>query len=228
MRIDRRLLQGIVVLLAVCMSWTAFAAEAIRAPEVTFEPASPGPGDIMVVTVKNVSGQVEGTFKGKKVYFIQSKDSVKAVLGVDLFTEPGQYPLDIQAAAKQKILVLDIATSHTVGAALERGELAAFFEYHTRDITLKRLEQLLPELAEGKLEHSQILAEGGHGAYTRKALGFQACEIIVATGPKRKLLQNSQLPIHFGAPFGDNMMTGTVGLLEAIGRRRGLKPKRYV
>jgi len=136
--------------------------------------------------------------------------------------------LDIQAAAKQKILVLDIATSHTVGAALERGELAAFFEYHTRDITLKRLEQLLPELAEGKLEHSQILAEGGHGAYTRKSLGFQACEIIVATGPKRKLLQNSQLPIHFGAPFGDNMMTGTVGLLEAIRRRQGLKPMRYV
>jgi len=130
MRIDRRLLQGIVVLLAVCMSWTAFAAEAIRAPEVTFEPASPGPGDIMVVTVKNVSGQVEGTFKGKKVYFIQSKDSVKAVLGVDLFTEPGQYPLDIQAA----------------GTALHQVVIVSKKDYPTQRLTLpKDMVELSPE-----------------------------------------------------------------------------------
>jgi hypothetical protein len=30
-----------------------------------------------------------------------------------------------------------------------------------------------------------------------------------------------------GAPLGDNMMTGTVGLLEAIRRHKGLEPIEY-
>jgi hypothetical protein len=32
----------------------------------------------------------------------------------------------------------------------------------------------------------------------------------------------------FGAPLGDNMMTGCVGLLEALRRRKGLEPILYV
>ncbi len=136
--------------------------------------------------------------------------------------------MDPQAKPKEKVLILDVATSHTIGAAIEGGEIAGFFEYHTHDITLERLESLIGELADGKLEHKQILEEGGHGAYIRKAFGFQAAEIIVATGPKRRLLENSRLPIVFGSPLGDNMMTGTVGVLEAIRRRKGLRPIPYL
>jgi uncharacterized protein (DUF1786 family) len=136
--------------------------------------------------------------------------------------------LDAEAAARQTVLVLDIATSHTVGAALDRGDIAGFFEYHTRDITAARLQQLLVELADGKLAHEQILAEGGHGAYLRRAVGFDAVEAIIATGPKRRLLAQATLPVRFGAPWGDNMMTGTVGLLEAIRRHADLEPITYL
>jgi len=129
---------------------------------------------------------------------------------------------DNLAQAKEKILVLDIATSHTVGAALVGREIAGFFEYHTHDITLERLESLLETLADGKLIHQKILQEGGHGAYTRKAFGFKNVEAIIATGPRRKLVKDSRLPICFGAPWGDNMMTGTVGILEAIRRQTRL------
>ena len=121
-----------------------------------------------------------------------------------------------------------MATSHTVGAALIGDEIAGSFEYHTHDITVEKLDSLIPELANGKLEHQQILKEGGHGAYTRKAFGFDAVEIIVATGPRRRLVQNSKLAITLGAPLGDNMMTGTVGLLEAIRRKKGLNPIDYL
>lgn len=132
--------------------------------------------------------------------------------------------MDPRVKSKEKVLVLDIATSHTLGAAIEGWKIAGFFEYHTHDITLKLLESLLGELADGKLEHKRVVEEGGHGAYIRKAFGFQAAEIIVATGPKRRLVENSGLPIVFGAPLGDNMMTGAVGVLEAIRRRKGIKP----
>jgi len=115
-----------------------------------------------------------------------------------------------------KFMVLDIATSHTVGAALIEGEIAGFFKYHTHDITASKLDRLLKALPEGRLAHATILAEGGHGAFSRRQYAFSANEIILATGPKRALMADSKLPYANGAPWGDNMMTGTVGLLEAI------------
>jgi uncharacterized protein (DUF1786 family) len=135
---------------------------------------------------------------------------------------------DREAQQKDNILVLDVATSHTVGATLTGGEITGSFEYHTHDITLERLDSLIVDLADGKLTHKKILLEGGHGAYCRKASGFQSVDAIVATGPKRRLLQYSTLPIRFGAPWGDNMMTGTVGLLEAIRRRKGFDKLTYI
>jgi uncharacterized protein (DUF1786 family) len=135
---------------------------------------------------------------------------------------------DAQALGRQPILILDVATSHTVVAALEGDQVAGFVEYHTRDITLPRLEGLLKELADGRISHDAILAEGGHGAYLRKSVGFERVQAIIATGPKRRLLAESRLPILWGAPWGDNMMTGTVGLLEALRRRKGLTPIRYI
>jgi uncharacterized protein (DUF1786 family) len=136
--------------------------------------------------------------------------------------------MDRPAQAMARVLVLDIATSHTVGAAMLGKEIAGYFEYHTHDITLERLETLLQELADGHLNHQKILEEGGHGAYVRKSFGFEAVEGIIATGPKRRLVSGSKFPIRYGAPWGDNMMTGTVGLLEAIRRHKSLDPIPYL
>jgi uncharacterized protein (DUF1786 family) len=125
-------------------------------------------------------------------------------------------------------MVLDIATSHTVAAVVTGSELQGSLEYHTHDITLERLEQLLLDLPEGRVAHDRILAEGGHGAYLRTVVGYDAVQAIVATGPKRRLLAPSGLPITWGAPWGDNMMTGCTGLIEAIRRREGLEPIIYI
>ena len=152
-----------------------------------------------------------------EVYVMDS--GMAAILGASL---------DGKCRQKNPVLVLDIATSHTVGAAMAGEKISGFFEYHTQDITLAKLEGLLRDLADGRLSHEQILAEGGHGAFLRRAVGFSDVEVIVATGPKRKLLAGTQLPIEFGAPWGDNMMTGTVGLLEALRRRKGLEPIIYL
>ncbi len=128
---------------------------------------------------------------------------------------------DAAVRGREIIMVLDIATSHTVAAVLGGGELWGSFEYHTHDLSLERLEPLLRDLADGKLDHAQILAEGGHGAYLRKAPGFSRIDAIVATGPQRRMLAPSRLPIIWGAPWGDNMMTGCVGLMEAMARLHG-------
>lgn len=158
-----------------------------------------------------------GKLPAREVYVMDS--GMAAILGS---------AMDILARSKENILILDVATSHTLGAAVKGDEIAGFFEYHTRDITRDRIEQLIPDLADGKLDHARILKEGGHGAYIRKYFGFDSAEIIIVTGPKRSLVQGSGLPITFGAPFGDNMMTGTVGLLEAIRRHKRLDPISYL
>jgi uncharacterized protein (DUF1786 family) len=145
-----------------------------------------------------------------EVYVMDS--GMAAILGASM---------DPRVRRCRKSLVLDVATSHTVAAALQDGELCGFVEYHTRDVRPERIDALLQELADGRLRHQRVLAEGGHGAYTRRPLGFDSVEVILATGPKRGILAGSKLEIELGAPFGDNMMTGTVGLLEAIRRREG-------
>jgi uncharacterized protein (DUF1786 family) len=166
--------------------------------------------------LRSLARSAEG-LPAREIYVMDS--GMAAILGASM---------DVRARPQDRIMVLDVATSHTVGAALEGGEVAGFFEYHTRDITLERLEMLVVELGEGHLDHQRILAEGGHGAYMRKALGFDSIGVIVATGPKRGLLEGSRLPMVMGSPLGDNMMTGTVGVLEAIRRRKNLSPFIYL
>ena len=136
--------------------------------------------------------------------------------------------LDANAPQDRPFVVLDVATSHTVCAAVAGNELAGMAEYHTKDITRERLEGLLEGLAAGRLDHRRVLDEGGHGAYLRKIVGPEALKTIIATGPKRRLVIGSRLPMIWGAPLGDNMMTGCVGLLEALRRRKGLDPILYV
>ncbi len=153
---------------------------------------------------------VAGSLPCPSVYVMDS--GMAAILGATL---------DTRVQACERAIVLDVATSHTVAACFDGDELCAFVEYHTKDIRQEKMDSLLQELADGQLEHAQILAEGGHGAYTRRALGFDSVEIILSTGPRRSLLAGSRHDIVAGAPLGDNMMTGTVGLLEAIRRREG-------
>lgn len=153
----------------------------------------------------------------KEVYVMDS--GMAAILGATM---------DVRARLKEKIVVIDVATSHTVGAALRNDELYGFFEYHTRDMTCQKLERLVRGLENGTLDHRRMLQEGGHGAYVRKALGVDAAELIVVTGPRRKMVRDTRLPMTCGAPLGDNMMTGTVGLLEAVRRHKKLDPLTYL
>jgi len=158
-----------------------------------------------------------GQLPTESVYVMDS--GMAAILGASL---------DVSAIGRKHVYVMDAATSHTVGAALEGETLAGFFEYHTVDVDTAKIEELFEALAAGRLSHRQVLAEGGHGAYIRKPLGFGKEDVIISTGPKRGRLADTRLPLVFGAPLGDNMMTGTLGLLEALRRRLNLDPIVYL
>jgi uncharacterized protein (DUF1786 family) len=134
---------------------------------------------------------------------------------------------DPETRGRNPIIVLDVATSHTLGALLVDAEIGGFFEYHTSAVTPKLLRSLVIDLAEGRLSHETVVAQGGHGAYIREAVGFDRIELVLATGPKREILDGIGLEkMRLGAPFGDNMMTGASGLMLAMAEREGLSLQR--
>jgi len=90
-----------VTLLLVAVFGFAPAIHADTQPKVALSLKRIGPGDIVLITVKNVVGPVEGTFNNRKLYFNSAHRSYKALLGVDLLLEPGTYPLEIKSRNKK-------------------------------------------------------------------------------------------------------------------------------
>ena len=66
------------------------------APTVLISPKKFGPGDIVTVTVTGVSGTVAGEFRGKQLHFVTGKAGQRAIVGVDLYVEPGEHPLAVK------------------------------------------------------------------------------------------------------------------------------------
>jgi murein DD-endopeptidase MepM/ murein hydrolase activator NlpD len=72
------------------------AAQASK-PKVILSPKKVGPGDILLVTVKNVNGPVEGTFAERKIHFNEIENAYEAIVGIDLLSKPGTYAMEITA-----------------------------------------------------------------------------------------------------------------------------------
>lgn len=133
------ILKNILFIITLCLPLLVHA-ETARQPEIILEPNTPGPGDIMTVTVKGADAPVEGKFGDKKIYFNPSKDSFKAVLGIDLFTEPGTYNLDISIN----------------GTVLSRAVTVIKKAYPVQKLTLpKEMVELSPE-NEARVEREQL------------------------------------------------------------------------
>jgi len=95
----RILLITLSILLAITS--IALARNTTAEPKILFSPKKAGPGDILLVTIQNTKGPVEGTFDGKRVHFNAGKRSFKALIGIDLNSEPGTYPLEMTIKGKK-------------------------------------------------------------------------------------------------------------------------------
>jgi uncharacterized protein (DUF1786 family) len=93
-------------------------------------------------------------------------------------------------------------------------------EHHTQLLNPRKIERLLIDFADGKLTDEEVFKDNGHGLFfLAKPPGFSKIEMIAATGPNRNILAKTNLPVYFAAPAGDVMMTGPVGLVEAVKRK---------
>jgi hypothetical protein len=85
-----------IILIGLVSGKDSFASE----PAVLISPKKIVPGGLMVVTVKDAAGTVEGSFRGKQLHFNPAKGAAQALTGIDLNTEPGAYQLALTVDGK--------------------------------------------------------------------------------------------------------------------------------
>jgi len=204
----RNILRNILLIIITLWLPVLVHAEPAPQPEVLFEPQQPGPGDIMVVTVKNIAGAVEGTFNGKKVYFNPSRDSLKAIVPIDLFTEPGKYPLYIA----------------TAGNALHRTVNVVKKKYPTQRLTLpKDMVELSPE-NEARVEREQkkmatIWPNENARVWSGNFVNPREGEIVTQFGVKRiinKIPKNPHSGVDVSGKEGDPVHAPNNGIVALM------------
>ena len=72
----------------------------------------------------------------------------------------------------------------------------------------------IKRLASGEITHEEVYNDHGHGAHVLNPIS--KIEKVIVSGPKRELIEKTNLDWHHAAPGGDVMMTGTVGLIKTI------------
>ncbi len=121
---------------------------------------------------------------------------------------------DVHVKTLEKFVVMDIGNGHTLAAAFNKGKIYGVFEHHTSSLTPEKIEKYVNKLADGTITHEEIHEDHGHGAWSLEPIGD--FETLIATGPRRKILEKTDFNVHYAAPAGDVMMTGPVGLIKAI------------
>ncbi|MCA9874199.1 MAG: DUF1786 domain-containing protein [Anaerolineales bacterium] len=126
--------------------------------------------------------------------------------------------LDKAVRARRRVLVANLGNLHTLAFRLGPTGVEGVFEHHTGMLDRPKLDDLLQRLASGTLQHEAVYQDQGHGAYIPFAQPLPLSDNgfgVAVTGPRRGLLVGSALRPYFAVPFGDMMLTGCFGLLNA-------------
>ena len=118
-------------------------------------------------------------------------------------------------------LIVNVGNGHTIGALLVNGRVEGLYEHHTHALTPEKLERHLRLFLRGELSREEVFDDQGHGALTLRP--FFGDVSIVVTGPNRDLFQGTSLRFVYGAPAGNTMMSGPMGLIKAALFRYGKK-----
>jgi uncharacterized protein (DUF1786 family) len=115
-------------------------------------------------------------------------------------------------------LVANLGNFHTLAFHLSDGRVLGLFEHHTGELTRPELERYLGQLADGTISNAEVFADMGHGALVL-AESSRLPDLLAVTGPRRALLDGSELRPYHAVPHGDMMLAGCFGLLRAMAQR---------
>jgi len=121
---------------------------------------------------------------------------------------------DPEVAKLNSFVVMDIGNGHTMVASIENGKIQGVFEHHTSSLTSQKIEDLIEKLVKATITHEEVHGDNGHGAHVINPIS--KLEKVVVTGPRRKIIEQTNLDYYNASPGGDVMMTGPVGLIKAV------------
>lgn len=145
---------------------------------------------------------------------------------------PGAWVMDTSASAilgalqdpwafsrkEEGVTIVNIGNEHTVAALVKGRKIWGIYEHHTSLLDPMRLWNHLERFRKGDLTEQEIFEDMGHGCHVipgaREASHF---EHLTITGPNRERFRG--LNGHMAAPFGDMMLTGCFGLVEAVKKK---------
>ena len=146
---------------------------------------------------------IEKTLKGYNPIIMDSKFA--SVLGACN---------DSEVAKLNSFVVMDIGNGHTMAASIEDRKIQGVFEHHTSNLSPKKIEKLINKLILGTITHEEIHNDNGHGAHLINPIS--KLEKVVVTGPRRGIIEKTNLDYYNASPGGDVMMTGPIGLIKAV------------
>ena len=121
---------------------------------------------------------------------------------------------DDEALKLNSFVAIDIGNGHTTAASIENGKIQAIFEHHTSSLTPESLERYIKRLGDGVITNKEVFDDHGHGAHVINPIS--KIEKVIVSGPKRELIEKTNLDWRHACPGGDVMMTGTVGLIKTF------------
>jgi len=125
---------------------------------------------------------------------------------------------DTRVRSVDRVMIANLGNFHTIAAVLEGREIRGLLEHHTGELTKAKLEGYLEALAAGTLSNQAVFDDMGHGALLAGTASAPP-ELLTVIGPRRALLDGSQLHPYLAVPHGDMMLAGCFGLLRALAAR---------
>jgi len=153
-------------------------------------------------------------------YFSRMKSVERSLNGLKPLTMDSKFAAvcgacqDPNVAKLNSYVVMDIGNGHTMAASIENGYIQGVFEHHTTSLNPQKIESLIDKLAKATLTHQEVHGDNGHGAHVISPISN--LEKVVVTGPKRSIIEKTDLNYYNAVPAGDVMMTGPVGLIETV------------
>jgi murein DD-endopeptidase MepM/ murein hydrolase activator NlpD len=189
-------------------------------PDVSTSPAPIVQGQTMLVEVQGESGlELNGSFLGQDLLFVEADGRYWALVGVDSLTAPGSYPLTLQVAELESGDLLTMQETLTV----MKGNFSAYNVVVPAD----RTSLLEPALAQAEREKvNAVFARVSESRLWEGPFGFPLAGDLRTTAPFGQRRSYGGGPVtsyhtghDYGADAGTPIMapiTGTVSLAEPL------------
>jgi len=125
----------------------------------------------------------------------------------------------VSMRSREGITIVNIGNEHIVAALVKGNKLWGIYEHHTSLMTPKKLSEHLERFRKGELSNREVFDEMGHGCMVLQGVIEESpFKYLSLTGPNRERFKG--LGAHMAAPYGDMMLTGCFGLVEAVKRKK--------